>query len=154
MTSSTTQLSTQVAPQQHVSREPGMPFLIRVLWFFLIGWHVTLWWVLAAWLFNVTVIGLPVGLWMLDRVPLVLTLRTQRGYTVTQVDANGAVQSRYQSTPQISWVLRFLYFVLIGWWFSLIWSLLSWLLCVTIIGLPLGVLMLNRLPSVTTLMRH
>ena len=153
MTSST-QLSTQVAPQQQVSREPGIPFLIRVLWFFLIGWHVTLWWVLAAWLFNVTVIGLPVGLWMLDRVPLVLTLRTQRGYTVTQVDANGAVQSRYQSTPQISWVLRFLYFVLIGWWFSLIWSLLSWLLCVTIIGLPLGVLMLNRLPSVTTLMRH
>ena len=131
-----------------------MPFLVRVLWFFLIGWHVTLWWVLAAWLFNVTVIGLPIGLWMLDRVPLVLTLRTQRGYTVTQVDANGAVQSRYQSTPQISWVLRFLYFVLIGWWFSLLWSLLAWLLCVTIIGLPLGVLMLNRLPSVTTLMRH
>jgi uncharacterized membrane protein YccF (DUF307 family) len=131
-----------------------MPFLIRVLWFFLIGWHVTLWWVLAAWLFNVTVIGLPVGLWMLDRVPLVLTLRTQRGYTVTQVDANGAVQAQYRSTPQISWVLRFFYFVLIGWWFSLIWSLLAWLLCVTIIGLPLGVLMLNRLPNVTTLMRQ
>ena len=154
MTSSTTQLSTQVAPQQHMSREPGMPFLVRVLWFFLIGWHVTLWWVLAAWLFNVTVIGLPIGLWMLDRVPLVLTLRTQRGYTVTQVDANGAVQSRYQSTPQISWVLRFLYFVFVGWWFSLIWSLLGWLLCVTIIGLPLGVLLLNRLPNVTTLMRQ
>jgi len=153
MTSST-QLSTQVAPQQHMSREPGMPFLVRVLWFFLIGWHVTLWWVLAAWLFNVTVIGLPIGLWMLDRVPLVLTLRTQRGYTVTQVDANGAVQAQYRSTPQISWVLRFFYFVLIGWWFSLIWSLLGWLLCVTIIGLPLGVLMLNRLPNVTTLMRQ
>ena len=153
MTSST-QLSTQVAPQQRVSREPGMPFLIRVLWFFLIGWHVTLYWVLAAWFFNITIIGLPLGLWMLDRVPLVLTLRTQRGYTVTDVDAEGAVRSRYQSTPQISWVLRFLYFALIGWWFSLIWSLLSWLLCVTIIGLPLGVLMLNRLPNVTTLMRH
>jgi uncharacterized membrane protein YccF (DUF307 family) len=131
-----------------------MPFLVRVLWFFLIGWHVTLWWVLAAWLFNITIIGLPVGLWMLDRVPLVLTLRTQRGYTVTQVDPNGGVRTRYRSPPQISWVLRFLYFVLIGWWFSLIWSLLGWLLCVTIIGLPLGVLMLNRLPNVTTLMRQ
>ena len=154
MTSSTTELSTQVAPQQHVSRGPGMPFLIRVLWFFLIGWNLTLGWVLVAWLFNITIIGLPVGLWMLDRVPLVLTLRAQRGYTVTQVDANGGVQTRYRSTPQISWVLRFLYFVLIGWWFSLIWSLLGWLLCVTIIGLPLGVLMLNRLPNVTTLMRQ
>jgi uncharacterized membrane protein YccF (DUF307 family) len=131
-----------------------MPFLIRVLWFFLIGWHVTLWWVLAAWFLNITIIGLPVGLWMLNRVPLVLTLRTQRGYTVTQVNADGSARSRYRSTPQISWLLRFLYFVLIGWWFSLIWSLLGWLLCVTIIGLPLGVLMLNRLPNVTTLMRQ
>jgi uncharacterized membrane protein YccF (DUF307 family) len=153
MTSST-QLSTQVAPRQTVQQAPGVPFLIRVLWFILIGWHVTLFWVLAAWFFNITIIGLPLGLWMLNRVPLVLTLRAQRGYTVTQTDASGAVQSRYRSTPQNSWVLRFLYFVLIGWWFSLIWSLLSWLLCVTIIGLPLGVLMLNRLPNVTTLMRQ
>jgi uncharacterized membrane protein YccF (DUF307 family) len=153
MTAST-QLSTQTAPQQRVSQHPGVPFLIRVLWFFLIGWHVTLWWVLAAWFLNITIIGLPVGLWMLNRVPLVLTLRTQRGYTVTQVNADGSVRSRYQSRPQISWLLRFLYFVLIGWWFSLIWSLLGWLLCVTIIGLPLGVLMLNRLPNVTTLMRQ
>jgi uncharacterized membrane protein YccF (DUF307 family) len=153
MTSSN-QLSTQVAPQQRVERQPGVPFLIRVLWFFLIGWHVTFWWVLAAWLFNVTIIGLPVGLWMLNRVPLVLTLRTQRGYTVTQVNADGAVQSRYRSEPQISWVWRLLYFVFIGWWFSLLWSLLGWLLCVTIIGMPLGVLMLNRLPNVTTLMRQ
>jgi uncharacterized membrane protein YccF (DUF307 family) len=153
MTSSN-QLSTQVAPQQRVERQPGVPFLIRVLWFFLIGWHVTFWWVLAAWLFNVTIIGLPVGLWMLNRVPLVLTLRAQRGYTVTQVNADGAVQSRYRSEPQILWVWRFLYFVLIGWWFSLLWSLLGWLLCVTIIGMPLGVLMLNRLPNVTTLMRQ
>ena len=53
----------------------------------------------------------------------------------------------------ISWSVR-LYFVLIGWWFSLLWSLLAWLLCVTIIGLPLGVWMFNRLPSVTTLMNQ
>jgi uncharacterized membrane protein YccF (DUF307 family) len=149
-----TQLSIQTVPQQQVSQDRGVPFLIRVLWFFLIGWHVTLWWVLAAWIFNITIIGLPLGLWMLNRVPLVLTLRTQRGYTVTQVNADGSARSRYQSAPQISWLLRFLYFVLIGWWFSLIWSLLGWLLCVTIIGLPLGVLMLNRLPNVTTLMRQ
>jgi uncharacterized membrane protein YccF (DUF307 family) len=152
--SSSTQLSTQVTPTQHVNQDPGVPFLIRVLWFLLIGWHVTLWWVLAAWFFNITIIGLPVGLWMLDRVPLVLTLRTQRGYTVTQVGADGTVQSRRASVPQVSWVWRFLYFVFVGWWFSLLWSVVGWLLCVTIIGMPLGVLMLNRLPEVTTLMRH
>jgi uncharacterized membrane protein YccF (DUF307 family) len=50
--------------------------------------------------------------------------------------------------------VRLIYFVFIGWWFSLGWSLAAWFLCVTIIGLPLGVLMLNRLPNVTTLMRQ
>jgi uncharacterized membrane protein YccF (DUF307 family) len=153
MTSSI-QVSTQAAPRQQEHRGSGVPFLLRVIWFILIGWHVTLFWVLAAWFFNVTIIGLPVGLWMLNRVPLVLTLRVQRGYTVTQTDANGTMSARYKPTPQISWILRFLYFLLIGWWFSLIWSLLGWLLCVTIIGVPLGVLMLNRLPNVTTLMRQ
>ena len=56
------------------------PFILRVLWFIFIGWHVTFWWVLAAWLLNLTIIGMPLGLWMLNRVPLVLTLRTQRTY--------------------------------------------------------------------------
>ncbi len=67
---------------------------------------------------------------------------------------DGQVVQAYQGVPQHPWLLRLFYFVLIGWWFSLIWSLAGWVLCVTIIGLPLGVLMLNRLPEVTTLMRH
>ena len=125
-----------------------------MLWFFLIGWHVTLYWIVAAWILNLTIIGMPLGLWMLNRVPLVLTLRTQRGYTVAQVRDGQVVEWRYQRVPQASFLLRLIYFMLIGWWFSLIWSLLAWLLCVTIIGLPLGVLMLNRLPDVTTLMRQ
>jgi uncharacterized membrane protein YccF (DUF307 family) len=140
-------------PSTHVYEDRGVPFVIRVLWFFLIGWHVTFWWILAAWVFNITIIGLPVGVWMLDRVPLVLTLRMPRGYTVTQVE-NGKIVERYRSAPQHFWLLRLVYFILIGWWFSLIWALIGWLLCVIIIGLPIGVLMLNRLPNVTTLMRQ
>jgi uncharacterized membrane protein YccF (DUF307 family) len=140
--------------QTHVRGEPGFPFVIRLLWFFLVGWHVTLWWVLIAWFFNVTILGLPLGLWMLDRVPLILTLRLQRSYTVTRLSDGRIVESWYQNVPQHPWLVRAIYFVLIGWWFSLIWSLLAWLFCLTIILLPVGVLMLNRLPAVTTLMTH
>ena len=138
----------------YVRQSPGFPFILRVLWFIFIGWHVTFWWVLAAWLLNLTIIGMPLGLWMLNRVPLVLTLRTQRTYSVSETRSDGAVEWRTQGVRQNPFILRAIYFVLIGWWFSLIWSLLGWLFCVTIIGLPLGVLMLNRLPEVTTLMRH
>jgi uncharacterized membrane protein YccF (DUF307 family) len=138
----------------NVRESPGFPFILRVLWFIFIGWHVTLWWVLAAWVFNLTIIGMPLGLWMLNRVPLVLTLRTQRTYSVSEIRDGAVIGWRTEGVPQNPFLLRALYFLLIGWWFSLIWSLLGWLLCVTIIGLPLGVWMLNRLPEVTTLMRH
>ncbi len=138
----------------YVREDPGIPFIIRVLWFFLIGWHVTLYWIVAAWLLNLIIIGMPLGVWMLNRVPLVFTLRMPRGYNVASARDNDLVEWRYQSAHQRSWLVRLVYFVLIGWWFSLLWSLLAWLLCVTIIGLPLGVWMFNRLPEVTTLMRH
>jgi uncharacterized membrane protein YccF (DUF307 family) len=136
---------------KYVREEPGVPVILRVLWFFLIGWHVTLWWVLAAWFLVITIIGMPLGLWMLNRTPIVLTLRMPRGYTVTEIQDGQVVHT---GVPQRPWIVRLIYFVLIGWWFSLGWSLAGWFLCVTIIGLPLGVLMLNRLPNVTTLMRQ
>jgi uncharacterized membrane protein YccF (DUF307 family) len=138
----------------YVRQDSQFPFILRVLWFIFIGWHITLWWVLAAWLLNLTIIGMPLGLWMLNRVGFVLTLRTQRTYSVGEIRDGAVVGWRTQGVPQNPFILRALYFLLIGWWFSLIWSLLGWLLCVTIIGLPLGVWMLNRLPEVTTLMRH
>jgi len=143
-----------MATSTYVREENSVPFIIRVLWFFLIGWHVTLYWIVAAWILNVTIIGLPLGLWMLDRVPLVLTLRMPRSYTITRVQDGQSVAWRTQGVPQRFFLVRLIYFLLIGWWFSLIWSLVAWLLCVSIIGLPLGAWMFNRLPEVTTLMRQ
>ena len=141
------------AVKSYVREEPGMPFVIRVLWFFLIGWHVTLYWIVAAWLLNLTVIGMPLGVWMLNRAPLVLTLRMPRGVNVAEA-RDDTIEWRYRSAAQRPFLIRLIYFLLIGWWFSLLWSLLAWLLCVSIIGLPFGVWMLNRLPEVTTLMQH
>jgi uncharacterized membrane protein YccF (DUF307 family) len=84
---------------------------------------------------------------------LVLTLRMESSYRVTEL-RDGQISARFLGPQQHGWLLRLVYFLLIGWWFSLIWALLGWLLCVSIIGLPFGVWMLNRLPAVTTLMRH
>lgn len=134
------------------SRE-GVPFILRVLWFFLAGWYIALPWILVAWLLNVTIIGLPLGVWMLNRVPFVLTLRAQGGYNVAMTSGGGVVW-RTEGVAQHTFFTRALYFVLIGWWFSLAWSLLAWLLCVSVIGLPVGAWMFNRLPEVTTLMRQ
>lgn len=127
-----------------------LPFLLRVIWFFLLGWELTGIWILIAWFLNVTIVGLPLGIWMLDRVPQVLTLKARPGGYMRD-EENGRTQ--YHALPNPPFLLRALYFIFIGWWFSLLWAGLGWLLCATIIGLPLGVLMLNKLPAVTTLHR-
>ena len=136
-----------------VRERAGVPLLLRILWFIFVGWHVTLYWIIAAWLLNVTVIGLPLGLWMLNRVPLVLTLKPTGLYTVADVREGKVVSVRYEGVRQRFWLWRLIYFLVIGSWFSLGWSLVAWALCACIIGLPFGVWMLNRLPAVTTLHR-
>jgi uncharacterized membrane protein YccF (DUF307 family) len=123
-----------------------LPFIVRVIWFFAIGWYVAGFWILAAWFLNLTIVGLPFGLWMINRVPQILTLKARPGVYVDDGEHQTYVSGR--STP---FPIRAVYFLLIGWWFSLVWATIGWLLCLTIIGLPLGVLMLNRLPAVTTL---
>ena len=126
------------------------PFLLRALWFIFFGWHVAGFWILAAWFLNVTIIGLPLGAWMLNRLPQVLTLKG-RGGTLVEDKKSGMVYRR--GPNQVFFPIRVGYFLLIGWWLSLLWSALGYLLCLTIIGLPFGLLMLNNLPAVTTLQR-
>lgn len=127
-----------------------LPFILRVIWFFVLGWEVTGAWILVAWFLNLTIIGLPLGLWMINRVPQVLTLKARPG--AWEVDLKSG-HSKYVGAQQPAWLIRAFYFVLIGWWLSLLWAGVAWLLCITIIGLPLGILMLHALPGVTTLQR-
>jgi uncharacterized membrane protein YccF (DUF307 family) len=139
------QYSTPVKVRESV-RE--IPFVLRVIWFFLFGWELAGIWILIAWLLNATIIGLPLGLWMIDRVPQVLTLKARPGAWETDLTSG---RRQYRPGEQLPWLVRGLYFIVVGWWFSLLWAGLGWLLCASIIGLPLGVLMLNALPAVTTL---
>jgi uncharacterized membrane protein YccF (DUF307 family) len=126
--------------------------LLRILYFFLFGWWATGIWILVAWLLNLTIIGLPLGIWMLHRVPQVLTLQPSKHIVVA--DRQGeVVRLRTEGLPQRPWPIRLIYFILIGWWLSLLWAALAWLASITIIGLPLAIWMFNRLPALTTLMR-
>lgn len=125
-----------------------LPFILRAIWFVVLGWELAAVWIVIAWLLNLTIIGLPLGIWMLDRIPQVLTLQSMSGDFVINRKTGAA---HYVARPQVNFLLRALYFVVFGWWLSMVWAILAYLLCLTIIGLPLGVLMLNRLPFVTTL---
>jgi uncharacterized membrane protein YccF (DUF307 family) len=135
-----------------VVREPGVPLLLRILYFFLFGWWATGIWINVAWFLNLIIIGLPLGVWMLNRVPQVLTLRPSKQVLVAREHGEG-VEIRAEGLPQRPWLIRAFYFVLIGWWLSWLWANVAWIVSATIIGLPLGIWMFNRLPALTTLMR-
>lgn len=51
------------------------PFILRAIYFLLVGFWLSLLWVLVAWLIAITVIGLPVAQWMFLRTNGVLTLQ-------------------------------------------------------------------------------
>lgn len=53
--------------------------------------------------------------------------------------------------PQTSMAVRMIYFVCIGWWLGMFWLGMALVFCCTIIGMPIGIMMLNRLPAVLTL---
>lgn len=50
-----------------------------------------------------------------------------------------------------SFLVRVIYYIFIGWWLGYFWLNLGFLLCFFILTLPLGLIMLNRLPQVMTL---
>lgn len=131
--------------------EQGIPLLLRALWFLFAGWYLGLVWSLVAWIFNATIIGLPLGLTMINALPYVMTLRQRTRTTVVQQVGNTTVVHTLGRPQQMPFLLRAAYFVTIGWWFSLIWLLCAWLAAATLIGLPLTFWMVDRIPLITTL---
>lgn len=51
-------------------------------------------------------------------------------------------------------LIRTIYFLCIGWWLGWFWANLGYFLCLLIVTLPIGLMMLNRLPMVITLRKN
>lgn len=143
---------TQPIYQYESKQGPGC--LVRGLYFIFIGSWFGLIWILGAWFFNLTIIGLPLGLAMINSIPQVMTLRPVRVQTSVQVK-DGAPVIHQTALNQPPFLLRALYFIVIGFWFSLVWMLLAWIFTGVTLGLalPLSFWMFDRVPSVTTLAR-
>jgi uncharacterized membrane protein YccF (DUF307 family) len=132
-----------------VTQERGTNLIIRAIYFILFGLWFSGIWAAIAWVLCVTIIGLPFGLWMLNRLPQVSTLQPQRADLVIAND--GRVYQR--AVGQAPFLLRAIYFLLVGWWLSALWLAAAWALCSVIIGIPFGFWMFNRVPAVITLAR-
>jgi uncharacterized membrane protein YccF (DUF307 family) len=120
---------------------------LRIVYFVVFGLWFSGIWAAIAWVISVTIIGLPVGLWMLNRLPQVSTLQPARQNVVFTESGKAYLNELRQH----NFLLRALYFVFIGWWFSALWLTLAWALSASIIGIPIAFWMINRTPGVMTL---
>jgi uncharacterized membrane protein YccF (DUF307 family) len=131
----------------------GPNLLVRAIWYVFVGWWLTGFLMGLAYLAVLTVIGIPIGFWLVNRLPTFLTLRPRRDVWQTTVDAYGNVRHTQLDVPQQSLLVRIAWFVLVGWWLAGITMVLAYVLMLTILGIPAGLMLVNRLPRVFTLHR-
>jgi uncharacterized membrane protein YccF (DUF307 family) len=139
----------------YVQTEKGPGCLVRGLYFLVIGMWLGAIWMVIAWFLNITIIGLPIGLAMLNRLPQIMTLKPRRVQTTVTTTVDGKTVIKEKNVHQRPFLLRALYFLLIGFWFSLIWLVIAWAIggFSLGLGLPIAFWMFDRVPAVTTLAR-
>jgi uncharacterized membrane protein YccF (DUF307 family) len=136
-----------------VELKTGPHILVRIVWYLLVGWWLTGIVMAIAWAAGAVIIGLPLTFYLANRIPTVLTLRPRRERYLLVTGGDGVTRYERVATEQSSVLVRILYFLVIGWWLSFIWMGVAWILSASIIGLPLGLVMVNRVPFVFTLHR-
>lgn len=146
------------------SSGPGM--FVRILYFLFVGWWVGLFWLNIGFGFCALIVTLPLGLIMLNRLPQVMTLKPAGQRTSVNVSTvamqAGMGPAMYQQNINISvngvqqynFFLRALYYIFVGCWVGYLWAVLAYLCCCTLVLLPVGVMMFDRLPMVLTLRKN
>lgn len=117
---------------------------VRAVWFLLVGWWATGIWLGVAWFLNVTIVGLPLGIKMVNVTPKVLSLKERE-----LVEADGS-----PGTQRYGLLVRGIWFVFVGWWASGVWMAVAYAFTVSIVGIPVAVMMYNKLPFVVSLYEY
>ncbi len=144
-----------VANQNVIVTQPdaGPGLLARAIWFLFIGTWLSALSIGVAYFLCLSIIGLPLGFMIFNRLPLILTLRPRTDLQSVEV-RDGVTYVSGGTVPQRPLWVRALWFVFIGWWFGALYLSFAWFLCVILITLPLGLYLFNRVGAVMTLLRY
>lgn len=151
----------QPLPQQtvivNIQQRPAPGGCARALYFVFVGWWLGYLWLCLGFGLCALIITIPIGLAMLNRLPQVMTLKQPSQTTQTQVVTSaGVTQINIQQggPQQYSFLVRAVYYILVGWWAGLLWANIAYFLCLLIVTLPVGIVMFDKLPMVLTLRRN
>jgi len=90
---------------------------------------------------------------MINKVPLVVSLKREQQTNVVET-SGGDVSVSNQGQNQYSLIVRALYFVVFGWWVSFMWMAIAYLFTISVVGLPIAVVMYDRLPFIVSLYKY
>lgn len=133
-------------------RGPGL--LVRAVWFVFVGWWLSGIMSMIAWLAMISILFLPLGIWLINRIPTFITLRPRTRELQAIIDASGI--TRFVDAPrrQTAWWIRGIWFLVVGWWASFLVMLVAWFLVALVLTLPLGLMLYNRVPFAASLYRY
>lgn len=128
-------------PAIAIRSQPGC--LVQLLYFVFIGLWLGAWAVLLAYVLFLTVLGIPLGVMIINKLPYLMALR----------QTEPAISYVGTQTAQVNFFIRALWFVFFGSWLTLAWLFIAYALCITIIGMPIGFMMFDKAPGLLTLHR-
>jgi uncharacterized membrane protein YccF (DUF307 family) len=135
-------------------RKHGPGLFVRSIWYLFVGWWLTGLAIGFAWLCALSVVLLPVAYLVVSKLPTILTLRPRSIGTDVSLDADGTIRITTGGAAQKPIWMRALWFLFVGWWACGLAMAAAYLLCLTIILLPVGLMIFNRVPAVMTLQRN
>jgi len=130
---------------------PGLA--VRALWFIFVGWWLSAIAISVAYVLLITIIGIPFAFAIFNWLPAIITLRSRTELQTVEL-RDGVTYVSGGNVPQLPLWIRAIWFLVIGWWLGAIYLSVAWILCVIVIGLPIGLLMFNRVGAVMTLLRY
>jgi uncharacterized membrane protein YccF (DUF307 family) len=122
--------------------------ILRAAWFLLVGWWLTPVVLFVGWLLHVPIVTIPLGVKLVNQTPRVLTLKPPSEVSGLRDPDAADPDSQYPLLVRAVW------FVFVGSWLSLAWVVVAALFAVTVVGLPVSIWLLNRLPFVLSLYRY
>lgn len=134
--------------QATIQAEGGTNILLRILWMIFVGWWLSgLFYIVGA-VLTLLIVTAPLGMVVIQKIGWAFSLYKESKYQTGYTETGEAIQIEKQNT---NFLIRFLYFIFIGWWAGGIALVISWIVGITIIGLPLSFYIMNRLGKIMTL---
>jgi uncharacterized membrane protein YccF (DUF307 family) len=126
---------------------------LRMVWLAFAGWWLSALWVAIAWLAILLVVPLPTGFRIIAHLPLAVSLK-RPGDERYDVVKNTLARIEHGRLRQRPFIVRLVYFIVVGWWFSIGWIIVAWGASLLPRSQPAALMIFMRLPAVMTLRRY